>query len=111
MTVLKEYKGRIPSCGVFCGGCPMYIKKKNPCPGAEINYKRCEKCKTFHICCKDRDIIHCHECNDFPCKKFKDFSKRWLKYGQNFIDNQIFLRENRDKAFLDFYNSKVKKDA
>lgn len=34
---MKLYKGRIPACGVFCGGCPTYTRKKNPCLGAELN--------------------------------------------------------------------------
>ena len=108
MTNLKLYNGRIPACGVFCGGCPTYTRNKKPCPGAEINFKRCEKCKTFHLCCKEREIIHCYQCDDFPCKKFKDFSKRWEKYGQSFLDNQAFIRKNGEKAFLDFFNAKVK---
>ncbi|HAF29471.1 MAG TPA: hypothetical protein DCG75_10530 [Bacteroidales bacterium] len=107
MTNLKIYHGRVPACGVFCGGCPTFTREKNPCPGAEINHERCEKCKTFHLCCKEKGISHCYQCDDFPCKKFKAFSKRWEKYGQNFIENQSFIKENGYKAFLDLYNSKA----
>ena len=101
MTKLKSYYGRIPACGVFCGGCPTFLKDRSPCPGAEINSQRCEKCKTFHLCCKEKEITHCYICKEFPCRKFKGFSKRWEKYGQNFIQNQIF------HAFLDYFNSKI----
>lgn len=107
MADFKHYNGRIPACGVFCGGCPTYTRDKKPCPGAEINIKRCEGCTTFHLCCKDKGILHCYKCIDFPCKKFKDFSKRWLKYGQDFIENQKLLKELGYDNFLKYYNSKI----
>lgn len=104
---LKPYYGRIPACGVFCGGCPTYTREKNPCRGAELNCSRCEKCKTFHLCCVKKRITHCHECDAFPCSKFKGFAKRWLKYGQDFIENQQLLKQMDEGGFLRHYNEKV----
>lgn len=104
---LKFYKGRIPACGVFCGGCPVYCREKNPCPGAEINKKRCENCRSYHLCCQNRGIRHCFECTIFPCTRFKRFAKSWLKYGQNLIENQKLLENLKEKAFLDYYNEKT----
>ena len=40
---MKSYNGRIPACGVFCGGCPVYTREKSPCKGAELNSSRCSK--------------------------------------------------------------------
>ena len=91
------YKGRIPACGVFCGGCPMYMREERPCQGADLNRSRCEKCKTFHLCCLEKGITHCFQCTDFPCAKFKGFAKRWLKYGQNFVENQETLKRHGAK--------------
>ncbi len=105
---LKTYIGRVPACGVFCGGCPTYTRERRPCPGADINIARCSKCKTFHLCCEEKNIKHCHECNDFPCDKFKSFTKRWLKYGQNFIDNQKLIKKLGTEQFLKHFNSKIK---
>lgn len=107
MAIYKKYNGRIPACGVFCGGCPTYTRDKKPCPGADINISRCEKCKKFHLCCKDKGINHCFECDIFPCPNFKRFSKSWLKYGQNFIDNQKLLKKVGGFQFLKQFNSKV----
>lgn len=104
---LKYYWGRVPACGVFCGGCPVYVRAKKPCPGAEINTQRCEKCKTFHLCCKERNIANCFQCNIFPCHKFKRFAKSWLKYGQDLIMNQLLLKENGINNFLKHYNSRA----
>lgn len=42
---MKSYNGRIPACGVFCGGCPIYTREKSPCKGAEQNGSRCENVK------------------------------------------------------------------
>jgi len=107
LPAVKTYIGRIPACGCFCGGCPVYTREKRPCPGAEINIQRCEKCKTFHLCCLDKGISHCHECMEYPCRKLKAFSKRWLKYGQDFVENQKMLSELGEEEFLNFYNSKA----
>ncbi len=104
---LKNYKGRIPACGCFCGGCPNYLRDKNPCPGAELNKAKCEKCKTFHLCCQEKGITHCNECDEFPCNKFKSWTKRWEKYGQNFIENQNLLKSKGEAGFLDYYNAKI----
>lgn len=100
----KPYYGRIPACGVFCGGCPTYTKDKKPCLGAELNRARCEKCKTFHLCCVKKGITYCYQCKVFPCTKFKIFAKRWLKYGQNFIENQNLLEKVGEIEFLNIYN-------
>ncbi|MBI9066406.1 MAG: hypothetical protein JEZ09_03870 [Salinivirgaceae bacterium] len=104
---LKNYQGRVPACGCFCGGCPTYTREKKPCPGAEINYARCENCKTFHLCCKDKGVSYCYQCDEFPCKKFKSWTKRWEKYGQNFIENQNILKLKGQNGFLEYYNSKI----
>lgn len=101
------YQGRVPACGVFCGGCPTYTRKKNPCLGAELNKARCEKCKTFHLCCVERGITHCFRCTNFPCAKLKGFAKRWLKYGQDFIENQKLLKQIGEREFLKEYNKRV----
>lgn len=107
LNKLKFYQGRIPACGVFCGGCPVYTREKKPCPGATINSARCEKCKTFHLCCLERNIEHCYECQTFPCYKFKRFAKNWMKYGQDLIDNQLLLKNVQDREFLAYYNQRA----
>lgn len=110
MISIKIYQGRVPACGVFCGACPVYVREKKPCPGAEINSKRCESCKSFHLCCKERGISNCCECSVFPCRRFKDFSKRWLKYGQNLTENQYLLKELGTDKFISYFNSQVNEE-
>ena len=104
MPEMKEYSDRVPACGVFCGGCPSYTREKKPCPGAGINVARCEACKTFHLCCQERGITHCHECKEFPCRKLRSYSKHWARYGQSFIENQKLLKKVGEKQFLQRFN-------
>ena len=104
---LKYYKGRVPACGIFCGGCLVYVRDKRPCAGAEINYQRCEKCKSYHLCCKNKGIDHCYACSTFPCSRLKAFAKRWLKYGQNMIDNQNLIKQLGVEGFLGYMNTKT----
>lgn len=35
ISYMKKYKGFIPHCGIYCEGCPNYLRAKNPCLGAE----------------------------------------------------------------------------
>ncbi len=107
LKIIKPYYGRIPACGVFCGGCPIYTRDKKTCLGADVNKVRCGKCKTFHLCCVEKGITHCHQCEVFPCAKFKSFVKRWLKYGQDFVENQKLLKQVGEIEFLKRYNQQT----
>lgn len=104
----KFYQERIPACGIFCGGCPVFVRDRKPCPGAGINIERCLRCKSFHLCCTEKGITHCYQCKKYPCRRLKDFATRWLKYGQNILENQNLLKEKGNKEFLNAFNSKVK---
>ena len=99
---IKQYQGIVPACGVFCGGCPSYVRNKKPCPGAS-EAGRCDQCK-FHLCCTERGTSHCVECEIFPCKQFKRFAQSWKKYGQDFMANQLLLKEVGEKEFLAQWN-------
>ena len=106
ISCLKPYNGRAPACGCFCGGCPNFIRDVRPCLGASFT-DRCEGCTSYHLCCKEKGINHCYECEKYPCKRFKSFSKRWLKYGQNFIENQELLKSVGEVEFIRIWNSKM----
>ena len=103
---MKEYYGLIPACGAFCGGCPTYLKERNPCPGAEKS-DRCKSCKSYYLCCTAKGHRFCFECEDFPCRRLRSFARRWRKYGQNFIENQKELKAIGEEAFLKKWNNKI----
>jgi len=101
---MKPYTGLIPACGVFCGGCPTYTRDK-------IRVRRFKNRPVskvpYHLCCVEKGIEHCVECGLFPCKRFKRFATSWQKYGQDFIANQLLLKEVGVEEFLTRWNAKI----
>ena len=97
MAKIKPYNGRIPACGVFCGGCPIYTSCLLYTSDAADERSSCF----------GKKITHCFQCSNFPCTRFKGFAKRWQKHGQDFIENQKLLSEIGEVAFLEYYNKKV----
>lgn len=110
METLQPYRGVVPPCGIYCGGCPVFIRKRNPCPGAEIS-QRCQlKACRFYICTTEQGIDHCYQCPEYPCQSFKRFAKTWVKYGQDLFENQASLQDIGIGGFLECWNAKVEKD-
>ncbi|QUI22073.1 DUF3795 domain-containing protein [Vallitalea pronyensis] len=98
---MKKYKGFIPPCGIYCGGCYRYKSgKKNECLGAETHCKT-RKCKSIYMCCVEKKgLNYCYECNNFPCSRFKKFAESWKKYGQDLIENQMLLEQYGEEKWL-----------
>ena len=105
--LLKEYHGRVPPCGIFCGGCPVYVRERKPCPGAQAS-RRCEtkECR-FYVCATQKGVRFCHQCNEYPCPHFKRFARNWVKYGQDFFANQKELQAVGEESFLANWNAKA----
>ncbi|KNY29922.1 DUF3795 domain-containing protein [Pseudobacteroides cellulosolvens] len=103
---MKKYNGFVPPCGIYCGGCPNYLRYKNPCLGAEKHCKE-RNCKSIYVCCKEKKGYEfCFECKTFPCSRFKKFSESWIKLGQDLILNQQQLRIMGVKRWLENWNQK-----
>lgn len=100
---MKEYRGFVPPCGVYCGGCYRYKREKNRCPGGEGCKAR--QCKTIFMCTQKREIVFCHECNIFPCSRFKKFAKSWESLGHDLIKNQQEIQHIGKEAWLDIMNT------
>jgi len=64
-------------CGMPCALCTRYrTEGKSKCPGCSHDGYYTEPCKVHH-CCKEKRIIHCGMCAEFPCMrlgKMGDFS-------------------------------------
>lgn len=93
------YDGYIPCCGIYCGGCPNFIRDKNKCSGAEghCEERRCMICK---CCVEKKQLRYCYECKTFPCSRFKKFAETWSKLGQDLIANLQYIQENGDAQLL-----------
>ncbi|WDV46593.1 DUF3795 domain-containing protein [Clostridiaceae bacterium M8S5] len=95
---MKEYNGAIPPCCAFCGKCPCYNKKNDPCLGA-ASYCKGSGCKVYR-CSKKRGLNYCFECDFYPCNMFNKYSKRWRKYGQDIMKNQEEIKEKGAEKWL-----------
>lgn len=104
---MKTYIGRVPACGVFCGGCPSFTQEKKACAGATVNAAKCEGC-FYDQCTKTKGILFCHDCEEYPCARYKQFSNRWRKHGQDFMANQELIKTNGAEGFLATFNEQVK---
>jgi hypothetical protein len=106
---MKKYYGFIPPCAIFCGNCSKYLKEKNSCPGAGEHCKS-TKCKIYTCCFDKNNKRFCYECNDFSCKKLKEFTeKSILEYGNNLIEEQEILKKIGSKKWLELKNNNIKK--
>jgi GNAT superfamily N-acetyltransferase len=95
----QTYQGTIPPCGIFCGGCPRYVNCHD-CLGAEYG---CHQCKGIYQCCvTKKQLQFCHQCSSYPCFKFKQFARRWDKYGQDLLGNQAYLKTHGETTFRRF---------
>lgn len=105
--LFKPYGGTIPPCGVYCGGCPVYVRERKPCPGAEVSQRCVQKGCRFHLCAQKKEVERCHQCDEYPCRRLRTFAGSWRKYGQDLLENQRLLSERGVEGFLAWYNQKV----
>lgn len=57
-------------------GAEAVVKKAPLCNGCWNSNKDCFfKCGCYMLkCCKEKQINHCAECDDFPCDEYKQFA-------------------------------------
>ena len=97
----------IAPCGMNCGICMGYLRKKNACPGcreleptAPISCVRCiiRNCETI----KTNQSGFCYECPKYPCKRLKALDKRYrTRYGMSMLGNLEFIHEHGLSAFVE----------
>jgi hypothetical protein len=112
--------GLLAYCGLYCGACsfrvaflegerrhllPMpakYDKYKDApledCPGCRADDQGSE-CK-IRNCAGERNLAHCGDCPDFPCKRITDFSSDGTPHHSEAIPNLRAIREMGVDAWL-----------
>lgn len=80
----------IAPCGMNCGVCMAYLRKKNRCTGCRGSIEG--KSKTIINCkiknCEKLNAQFCYSCSDFPCKLIKHIDKRYrARYHMSMIEN------------------------
>lgn len=93
----------IASCGMNCGICKAYLRRKNPCHGcneAEQNWPKTRLNCQLRLCQKRTDKF-CYSCDEFPCDRLKRLDKRYrTRYGMSEIDNLQNIRDHGIDVFL-----------
>lgn len=98
--------GLIAPCGMNCGICMAYLRKKRHCPGCNYydpnktevrlrcQIKNCEKIQRS-------ESGFCYECAQIPCARLKQLDKRYrTKYGMSMLQNLEFIRLHGLPAFI-----------
>ncbi len=85
----------VANCGLYCGGCPRYLKDK--CPGCRENQKA-KWCK-LRTCCIENKYGSCADCTEFEdpmaCRKFNNFMSKIFGFIFR-SDRAACIRQIRD---------------
>lgn len=103
----------IAPCGMNCGTCMAYLRKKNRCSGCrssdEPKPAYCVQCiiATCDRLEQTKAKFCSPKCADFPCKRLKALDKRYrTKYRMSMVENlkqieaqgiRIFVRRERKR--------------
>ncbi len=104
---MPDTSSLIAPCGMNCGICMGYLRKKNTCPGcrelddtAMVSCVRCiiRNCETI----RTNQSGFCYECPKYPCRRLRELDKRYrTKYGMSMLENLEFIREHGLSAFVE----------
>ena len=94
----------IAPCGMNCGICMAFLRKKNKCAGCRgsdekkpVTRTNC-KIKTCDTI-KKSSVQFCFACADFPCENLKKLDKRYRnKYNMSMIENLKNINKNGIEA-------------
>ncbi|MDP8219868.1 MAG: DUF3795 domain-containing protein [Candidatus Stygibacter frigidus] len=62
---------KLSYCGIYCGGC-LNFKKNYNCQGCRYEENMLSDCP-LRACAIAKELIHCGECEEFPCKELIEF--------------------------------------
>ena len=92
----------VSCCGVECQTCEKFSTEECKGCGEEkgkpfwIEYVDNDVCPIYECCIKNKQLINCGKCSDFPCKKFyecKDPAITDDEYEQLLINQAKTLRK------------------
>ncbi|MDD2596481.1 MAG: DUF3795 domain-containing protein [Candidatus Cloacimonetes bacterium] len=116
-----QAKELISPCGIYCGGCSLYLAKDRPeiipmllqhgvtedqlpcsgCRGEDGNCKhldaRCEQ----YACAQDKGVSFCFECEDFPCNRLLPAADRANSLPHNMkMFAQCYIQKYGPEAYI-----------
>ena len=127
----EEKRILISPCGLYCGGCPLYIARTDDPLRKKIAERQgipveklplCAGCKPTkgsvpvsggdHICetyacaVNDKKVEFCYQCEDFPCLKLAPCADRAQEIPHNTkVYNLILLQKLGIDAWIERYPS------
>ncbi len=98
----------IAPCGMNCGICMAYLRKKKVCPGCRgpddlkpsISCVKCiiKNCETI----KNSQSGFCYDCETYPCKRLKALDKRYrTKYHMSMLENLENIKKLGLEKFIE----------
>jgi hypothetical protein len=104
----------IAPCGMNCGLCYAYLRKKNRCPGCHgddsTKAKSCLACRIKN--CDETKAgagDFCFQCARFPCLRLRQLDKRYrTKYGMSMLENLRNIQALGLDAFVDLESERWK---
>ncbi len=97
-------KNLIAPCGMNCGICRAFLRRRNPCHGcndAEQNKPKTRVHCRLRVCEKRRSDF-CFDCPEFPCDRLRHLDLRYrTRYGMSQIDNLEYIRDKGIRKFLE----------
>ncbi len=119
-------KNSVAFCGLFCESCGVYIATKNNdekeleriakmmkttkeeilCKGcrSDVLSPHCRNCE-YKKCAKEKGLLNCEECTDFPCNQLRDFQKQ-MPHRAELFESATFRKEKGINQWL----SKMEED-
>ena len=97
--IATEEKALIAPCGIYCGGCPLFLARTDDDLRQKIAKARgasedklvlCAGCRTMrgkvsssgeavcstYVCAISKNVEFCYQCTDFPCLKLAPCADR-----------------------------------
>ena len=100
-------KELVAPCGMNCGICKYYYRRKNTCPGCrgpdDNKSNFCIRC-IIKNCdeLKKNNSEFCCDCSKIPCKRLKNLDKRYrTKYHMSMLENLKCIKEQGMDIFLE----------
>jgi hypothetical protein len=77
-------------CGLYCGGCKNYKENAN-CMGCRNENELLADCPT-RSCCIQKGLLHCGECEEFPCTILNAFYTDGIRHHELAYQNMLKIR-------------------
>lgn len=104
----------IAPCGMNCGICMAFLRKKNKCNGCRRvntwNPKMRVECKIKNCAyLKTHSLTFCFECASYPCQLIKNMDKRYkTRYGMSTLGNLESIKQLGLDQFIALEDEKWK---